>query len=161
MHGNSPLTWGFIDIPKSYKGGLSYLSHCVFLPLSPSLFLLFSHGFRHPVWVSPGETCSIWLCSPPNETSFMMRFISGGGMGSAWSLITSLATGSLTQAPWWRWLKTGKRCQRDSTVWAAPCRTLSKWVPWLLHVEMSQRWCHGISDSIRFPLCQGDVLELT
>lgn len=39
VRGNSPLTWGFIDVPKSYRGSMFYLSHRISLPLSLSHFV--------------------------------------------------------------------------------------------------------------------------
>lgn len=114
-------TWGLCSILVIVSLSLSLLPCAL-----PSCHALESFCLRNPAWVWPGETCSIWLCSPPNGISFTTRSINGGGMGLAWSLITSLATGSLMRAPWWKWLKTGKLCLRDSTVWEAPCRILSK-----------------------------------
>lgn len=117
VHRCSKLSWGDMSWVLLTLVIVVFLSHSY---LHPALCLL------QPAWIWPGETCNIWLSSPPSGTSFTMRSISGDGMGLAWNLITSLATAFWMQVPWWKWLKTGKQSLRDSIVWEAPCRTLSK-----------------------------------
>ena len=49
---NPPLTWGFIDVPKSYWRSTCYLSHCVSFsfssPLSHALVLEFPASGPQP-----------------------------------------------------------------------------------------------------------------